>query len=99
VIEYPVDQTYLTKRYTEKAIREGDWKMLVNKTGAQLFNLRDDPSETNDLANVNQSILDALMKKHAVWLKDMPPRKDQNKPPIIQPKAPAPLTPVLKLNR
>jgi len=85
--------------YTEKAIREGDWKMLINKTGTQLFNLRADPSETNDVADVNQSIVDDLMQKHDAWLKDMPPRKDQNKPPIIQPADPLPLTPVLKLNR
>jgi arylsulfatase A-like enzyme len=35
----------------ERAVRHGDWKLIVAKDGAaQLFNLAADPSEVNDLA-------------------------------------------------
>ena len=35
----------------ERAVRHGDWKLIVSTTGeAQLFNLADDPGEANDVA-------------------------------------------------
>ena len=46
------DAIFLAYRTVQRAVRQGDWKLIrypqVNKT--QLFDLRDDPHETWDLA-------------------------------------------------
>lgn len=47
------DRVFLAYRQGQRAVRVGDWKLIrypqVNAT--QLFNLRDDPQELNNLAN------------------------------------------------
>ena len=35
---------------TQQAVRDGDWKLLVDGPSALLFNVREDPGETRDLA-------------------------------------------------
>jgi arylsulfatase A-like enzyme len=46
------DRVFLAYRAVQRAVRQGDWKLIrypqVNRT--QLFNLKDDPDETKDLA-------------------------------------------------
>lgn len=56
------------------AIREGDWKLLINadSTGAQLYNLKNDPSERNNLIKENKSVAENLAKKVIGWRKSMP---------------------------
>jgi arylsulfatase len=53
--------------FGNRAIRQGDWKLLwiCKPFGAgqwQLFNLKDDPGETKDLAAENPAIRDQLVK-------------------------------------
>lgn len=57
------------------AIREGDWKLLVNHNGggAQLYNIAEDPSETQDVAMRNPSEVKALTEKAQAWVKTLPP--------------------------
>ncbi|MBX6312007.1 MAG: sulfatase-like hydrolase/transferase [Isosphaeraceae bacterium] len=47
------DAVFLAYRDVQRAVRQGDWKLIrypqINKT--QLFNLKDDPGETKDLAD------------------------------------------------
>lgn len=56
------------------AIREGDWKLLINadSTGAQLYNLKNDPGETNNIVGENKSVAENLAKKVIGWRKSMP---------------------------
>lgn len=56
--------------FGNRAIRQGDWKILyitkeAQGTGAwQLFNLREDPAETNDLSAANPDRLKSML---ALW--------------------------------
>ena len=56
------------------AIRNGDWKLLINadSTNIQLFNLKNDPGETTNLADQNQPIVKELSEKVIQWRKAMP---------------------------
>ncbi len=50
------------------AIREGDWKLIrPNSQPAQLYNLRDDISETNDLIIKHPDIAGNLLKTFNKW--------------------------------
>ena len=56
------------------AIREGDWKLLINadSTGAQLYNLRTDPGEKNNLVDQEKTIAEKLAKQIISWRRSMP---------------------------
>lgn len=56
------------------AIREGDWKLLINtdSTNAQLFNLKNDPGEKNNLIDQNLPVAEKLAEKIISWRKSMP---------------------------
>ncbi|MGQ8336617.1 sulfatase family protein [Sunxiuqinia sp. A32] len=56
------------------AIREGDWKLLINVDGsdAQLYNLKNDPAEKNNLADQNKEITERLKDKLLNWRNAMP---------------------------
>jgi arylsulfatase A-like enzyme len=47
------DSVFLAYRDVQRSVRKGDWKLIrypkINRS--QLFNLKDDPAETNDLAD------------------------------------------------
>lgn len=51
------------------AIRAGDWKLLeyFEDGRRELFNLRDDPYETHDLAATQRNKVDALQRQLADW--------------------------------
>ena len=55
------------------AVREGDWKLLVNADGtdAELYNLKNDPAEKNPL-NEHPEIKDKLTKKALEWRSSFP---------------------------
>lgn len=57
-------------------IREGDLKLLVNDDGtsAMLFNVREDPKETKDLAAGNKARVEEMSKKVIEWQKSLPHR-------------------------
>jgi arylsulfatase A-like enzyme len=56
------------------AIREGDWKLLINVDGsdAKLFNLKTDPGEKNNQAEIELNKVKELAEKVIAWRKSMP---------------------------
>jgi arylsulfatase A-like enzyme len=56
------------------ALREGDWKLLVNADGsnAQLYDLKTDPKETHNVAEANPDIAERLKQKALAWRNSLP---------------------------
>jgi arylsulfatase A-like enzyme len=56
------------------AVREGDWKLLVNADGsdAQLFDLGTDIFETRNVAEANPQISARLKQQALAWRKELP---------------------------
>lgn len=56
------------------AVREGDWKLLVNDDGTdvELYNLADDPNETLNLANERVDVTQRLLKQVLQWRRSLP---------------------------
>lgn len=52
------------------AIRDGDWKLLMNAGNAdqQLFNLKTDPNETRDVAASQPAVRERLFVKLRAWM-------------------------------
>lgn len=52
--------------------RKGDWKLLAYRSGTtQLYNIKDDKSETTNLANERQDIVKSLVSEIIEWEKEM----------------------------
>ena len=53
------------------AVREGDWKLLVNQDGSkvELYNLITDVNETTNVATKNPTIAASMKKKALAWYK------------------------------
>lgn len=49
------------------ALREGDWKLIDKAGQQQLFNLKEDPGERNDLAEVEPARLAEMARQIAAW--------------------------------
>ncbi len=64
-----------TPDFPDLAIREGDYKLLMNVDGSgiELYNLAVDESETTNIANENPRIVSRLRKKLEKWYAEMPP--------------------------
>jgi arylsulfatase A len=62
--EVPREQP-LFWRYSAAALREGDWKIIASKNFSEfeLYNLKDDWQEQNDLSNANPEKLQAMKKR------------------------------------
>jgi arylsulfatase A-like enzyme len=56
------------------AIREGDWKVLINadSTDVKLFNLKQDPGERLNLAHQNVELVRDMASKVLGWRRSMP---------------------------
>jgi arylsulfatase A-like enzyme len=69
----PLDRRPLFWRYRgQKVIRDGQWKLLVDeKAGKMLFNLKDDPNETTDLADKQTELVMQLENKLNEWEQEM----------------------------
>ena len=53
------------------AIRQGDWKLVMaGKNKPELFNLKDDLGEQNDLADQRPERLKQMQEQHQAWLKE-----------------------------
>lgn len=57
------------------AIRDGDWKLLMNpdRSRVELYDLRNDSSELENLAKLRPEIADRLSKKLLEWQATLPP--------------------------
>lgn len=56
------------------AIRDGDWKLLINADGTQseLYDLHKDPGETTNLAETEKATAERLKKAALAWRKALP---------------------------
>lgn len=61
-------------RSPNMAIREGNWKLLVNYdgSGTELYNLETDGNETTNLISENPKMAEKLKAKLLTWRKSMP---------------------------
>ncbi len=57
------------------AMREGDWKLLMNpdRSRIELFNLKNDRGETDNLADRHPAVVAALSPKLLAWHAQLPP--------------------------
>jgi arylsulfatase A-like enzyme len=66
------DELYLYRNYEDKyaAVVGKEWKLIAGLGGKhELYNLRTDPSETNDLAKTNPAKLKELLGRLEAWKK------------------------------
>ena len=56
---------------SQRAIRSGDWKLVVDGNHTMVFNLRTDIGERNELANRHQDIAQKLRPLLAEWEKEV----------------------------
>lgn len=54
-----------------RAIRDGDWKLVSYKEKWELYNLKNDPVESNDLAESNPEKMEDLKMKFNEWAKEV----------------------------
>jgi arylsulfatase A-like enzyme len=56
------------------AIREGDWKLLLNpdRSRVELYDIPRDPSELNNLAGRQPQVVARLAEKALAWQKTLP---------------------------
>jgi arylsulfatase A-like enzyme len=68
---YPMDAKH---RSPNVAVREGDWKLLVNVdgTGAELYDLANDAAETKNVAAEKPEVAKRLTEKALTWRKSVP---------------------------
>jgi arylsulfatase A-like enzyme len=52
---------------SQRAVRSGDWKLVVDANHVMVFNLRQDMGERNDLTNQRQDIARRLRPLLAQW--------------------------------
>ena len=57
------------QRNQQKAVREGNWKYLMDDKGEYLFDLATDPGEKNDLKSAKPDVFEKLKAKYAAWEK------------------------------
>ncbi|WP_439484498.1 sulfatase-like hydrolase/transferase [Cyclobacterium plantarum] len=58
----------------QKAVREMEWKLLMDEKDTLLFNLEDDLTETRNLADDQPEVLQDLLNKLEKWELDVGPR-------------------------
>jgi arylsulfatase A-like enzyme len=61
------------------AVRSGNWKLLIHGGKIQLFNLKQDIRESNDLATIHPDITAKLLKTFDGWSAGLPPRSNPMK--------------------
>lgn len=54
-----------------RAIRDGNWKLVSHKGEWELYNLKNDPVESNDLSKSNPEIVEELKMKYNEWAKEV----------------------------
>ncbi len=64
----------------QRAVRNGDWKLIVDGSHVMLFNLRQDIGERNDLASARQDVAQRLRPLIAAWERDVDAEAAVNDP-------------------
>jgi arylsulfatase A-like enzyme len=72
----PVAERTLFWRVTDvnrrqRAVRSGDWKLIIDGDSTMIFNVKSDVGERNDLTNQRQDVAQRLRPLLAVWEKDV----------------------------
>ena len=62
-------QVYVNRR--QRAVRRGDWKLMLDGEAAMVFNLRTDVGERNDLARERQDVAQRLRPLLDAWEEDV----------------------------
>lgn len=70
----PPDRPGPENSFPDLGMREGDWKLLVefDGTGAQLYNLANDPGEMIDLAKAEPARVTRMIEQVMAWRKTLP---------------------------
>jgi arylsulfatase A len=71
-----VDMRAKSNEISARAIREGDWKIYWRGKKPQLFNLRKDIAEKENLADQNPQLVQRLVKKLEAWEQAVTPSGD-----------------------
>ncbi len=58
-----------------RALRRGDWKMVLQKDKVMLFNLADDLAEKNNVAEQNPELVKEMRQAIAQWFREVTPKK------------------------
>jgi arylsulfatase A-like enzyme len=61
------ERTLFWRYKTQKAVRKGPWKLLVQGNQSKLYNLDEDLSEKKNLAGLRSDIVTALEDELAAW--------------------------------
>ena len=77
--DYGRDETYERPAYPydqspNLAVRDGDWKLLINADGTrmELYDIRKTPMETTNVADQHPQVADRLKTKLLQWRKSLP---------------------------
>ena len=70
---------------SQRAIRQGDWKVMVDANHVMVFNLRTDMAERNDLASQRQDIAQRLRPMLADWEEEVTAEARRNVPQFAPP--------------
>jgi arylsulfatase A-like enzyme len=71
----PVERTLFWRMidttHHQKAVRSGDWKMVIDSDATMIFNVKTDVGERNDLTRERQDVARRLRPLLAAWEKDV----------------------------
>lgn len=84
----PVERTIffrLTARQ-QRAVRQGDWKVMVEANHTMLFNVAADPGERNDVAKERPDIVRRLFPLIAAWGRDVDAEAKASAPVRVAPR-------------
>lgn len=61
------------------AVRDAEWKLVINKNGNHLFDLGTDPSEQRNLANDQPKRIERMLELVEHWQSELPDEKQSDK--------------------
>ncbi len=67
------ERTLFWRQGTQKAVRQGRWKLLVEGVRSRLFDLAADLGESRDISSEQPAIVNQLTQALAKWEAEMPP--------------------------